>query len=181
MKKNQKTMIIVLIGAFIIILSFSFFVGNDNSNNKGNSRTDTELSNDPNLIFENAKKESENVKDSEKNEFKEIDIDTYLEYYQGNENKLILIARPTCSYCQIAEPILKNIAYENNLEINYLNTDNFKDDDEAKLVKSDDFFNEGFGTPLLLVVKDKKIVDKIDGLTDKSHYIEFLKANNFIN
>lgn len=182
MKNNQKkTIIYVLIGAFIIILGFSFFVGTDKDTGKKNSNTYSELTEDPNKIFENAQKESASVKESEKKELNDINIDTYLEYYQGEENKIILIARPTCSYCQIAKPIIQNIAYEKAVEVFYLNTDNFKNDDETKLVKSNEFFSEGFGTPLLLVVKNNKIVDKIDGLTDKAHYIEFFKNNGFIN
>ncbi|MCI8569664.1 MAG: hypothetical protein HFJ11_06810 [Bacilli bacterium] len=180
MQKNQKTMVYVLIGAFIIILGFSFFVGTEDTNNNTKNNGKYEISEEPNKILENAQNESKKVKEEEQKELTEINIDKYLEYYQGSENKIILIARPTCSYCQIAEPIIRKIAKEKDLEINYLNTDNFENDDEAKLVKSDEFFNEGFGTPLLLIVKDNKIVDKIDGLTDTAHYTEFFKTYGFI-
>ena len=176
MKENKKIVVYILIGLFIIILGFSFVVGSD----KNTSSNNDTYSNNPNQIIANAQKESENVKDSEKKELTEINVDTYLEYYKSSDSKLILVARPTCQYCQIAEPIIQNIAYEKNIEINYLNTDNFKDDDESRFVKSDEYFNEGFGTPLLLVVKDNKIIDKVDGLTDKAHYIEFFQKHGFI-
>lgn len=176
MEKNQKIMISLLIGVFVILLGFSFFVGKDDSDSSNN-----QMSEETNSIIDNAQKESDSVKDSEKKELTEIKMDKYIELYEGNESKLILIARPTCHYCQIAEPIIKNIAYENDLEIYYLNTDNFEGDDETKLVQSNEYFSEEFGTPLLLVVKNNEIIDKVDGLTDKSNYIEFFKSNGFIN
>ena len=54
------------------------------------------------------------------------------------------------------------------------------DDDVAKLVSSDDYFSEGYGTPLLLVVGDGKISNKIEGLATKSEYISFFKENKFM-
>ena len=66
------------------------------------------------------------------------------------------------------------------ININYLNTDEFKDDDQEKLVNSDDTFTNGFGTPLLLVVSNNKIVDSVDGLTDNAHYTEFFKKYGYI-
>ena len=73
--------------------------------------------------MENAEKESESVKSNEIKELNNINVSDYLEFYAGEESKLVLVARPTCHYCQIAEPILQNIAYKYDLEINYLNTD----------------------------------------------------------
>lgn len=179
MEKKKEILKWVFILSFIVILVMSFFVGsNDESSSKKGSGN--ELTEDANVIIANAQKESSSVKDGEKKELSEIRMDTYLEYFNGSEDKIVLIARPTCQYCQVAEPIIQNVAFENDLDIYYLNTDNFEGEDEANLVRSDDFFSEGFGTPLLLVVKDGKIVNKVDGLTDKAHYIDFFKNTGFI-
>ena len=78
-----------------------------------------ELSNDPETIYANAQKESETVKSDEMKEFNSIDVTTYLDYYAGEDTKLVLLARPTCHYCQIAEPILQNIMYEYNIDLLY--------------------------------------------------------------
>lgn len=138
-------------------------------------------SDDIKVIIANAQSESASVKEEEKKDFIDINIDEYLEKYNGNEKSLVLIGRPTCQYCQIAEPILHNISYVYNIDINYLNTDNFQDGDSQKLVESDSFFSSGFGTPLLLVLSNGNINDKVDGLTDTAHYIKFLENNGFIN
>lgn len=174
MEKKQKIFVGILIGTFVILLFISFFVGNPESTTTNN------LSENPNVIMNNAQNESAAVKKEEKKELTEINMDTYLEYYAGSEGKIVLIGYPSCPYCQIAQPIIQNLAYEYDLEINYLNTDNFTAEDEANLSKSDEFFDEGFGTPLLLVVKDDKIVNKVDGLTDKGHYKKFFKEEGFI-
>lgn len=175
MEKNQKIIIVSLIIVLAVLLIASSFIGSDNKENKSNV-----LSNDPNQIMKNVQTESNNINQAERKKSTEINTDTYLEYLKGTENKLILVARPTCSACQLAYPIVENVAYKYNLEIFYLNTDNFGGEDEANFVRSNEMFSEGFGTPMLLAVSNNKIVDYIDGVTDTAHYEDFLKKHNFI-
>ena len=174
--KNNKILVILGIVLAVILIIICSMVGTDSNNTK----TDKVME-DGQTIVTNAQKESEAVKDEEKKEFTQINVDKYLEYYAGEENKIILVARPTCHYCQIAEPILKNISFKYNIEINYLNTDEFSDDDQTKFINSDDTFKDGFGTPFLLIVSNNKIVSSVNGLTDEDHYISFFKTNGFIN
>ena len=174
--KNNKILVILGIVLAAILIIICSMVGTDSNNTK----TDKVVE-DGQTIVTNAQKESEAVKDDEKKEFTQINVDKYLEYYAGEENKIILVARPTCHYCQIAEPILQNISFKYNIEINYLNTDEFSDDDQTKCVNSDDTFKDGFGTPFLLIVSNNKIVSSVNGLTDEDHYISFFKTNGFIN
>lgn len=180
MEKNKNILKWVFIISFVVILVMSFFVGSNDESKSSKGNSNNGVTEDANVIIANAQKESSSIKDEEKKELAEIRMDTYLEYFNGSEDKIVLIARPTCQYCQVAEPIIQNVAFEHDLDISYLNTDNFEGEDETKLVKSDEFFSEGFGTPLLLVVKDGKIVNKVDGLTDKAHYTEFFKDTGFI-
>lgn len=174
--KNNKILVILGIVLAAILIIICSMVGTDSNNTK----TDKVVE-DGQTIVTNAQKESEAVKDDEKKEFTQINVDKYLEYYAGEENKIILVARPTCHYCQIAEPILQNISFKYNIEINYLNTDEFSDDDQTKFVNSDDTFKDGFGTPFLLIISNNKIVSSVNGLTDEDHYISFFKTNGFIN
>ena len=175
MEKKKVFISVGIILAVILLIACSTIREKTGTSNDLNN-----TSNDASTIVANAQKESNAVKDSEKKDFTQIDVDKYLDYYKGEENTLILIARPTCHYCQIAEPIIQNIAYKYDININYLNTDEFKDDDQEKLVNSDDTFTNGFGTPLLLVVSNNKIVDSVDGLTDNAHYTEFFKKYGYI-
>ncbi len=145
-------------------------------NNKNNKNE----SNEAQSILEKAELESKNVKETEQKDFKMINLATYIEYYASDEDILVLLARPTCHYCQIAEPILKNLAYKYDIEINYLNTDDFTEEDNNNLMASDEFFSSGYGTPILLYIKNNSIIDKVDGLTNSDGYIEFLRTNGFI-
>ena len=175
MEKKKVFIIIGVILAVILLIACS-----KKKKKTGTSNDLNNTSNDASTIVANAQKESNAVKESEKKDFTQIDVDKYLEYYKGEENTLILIARPTCHYCQIAEPIIQNIAYKYDININYLNTDELDDDGNTKLIKSDDYFSEGYGTPLILVVQKNKIVDKIEGLTSKEDIVSFFKKYDFI-
>lgn len=176
--KENKVLIIVAAIVIVGLLVLSFLI--DSGSTKTTTVKESELSNDPQTILANAQQESESVKENEKKDFKEIRVADYLEYRDGLKPTLILVARPTCGYCQIAEPILQKISYEYNLEINYLNTDEFTEEEEANFLQSDEFFTNSFGTPLLLVVNNSTITDKVDGLTDYAHYVSFLQKNGMI-
>lgn len=171
MKEETKNIIIIVIVIAVLVGLVALL---------GGSKNEKKLEESPEIILKNAEKESSSVKESDKKDFIQINVDKYLEYYNGNEKKVILIARPTCHYCQIAEPILQKLSKELSIDINYLNTDNFGEEDEAKLVSSNEFFEEGYGTPILLVVSKSSIIDKVDGLTDSTHYIDFFQRNEII-
>lgn len=171
-----KTMIIIA-GVAVVCL-ISFLVSSQANNSEGNTNDNSSSSSS---IIEKAQSESAAVNDSEMKDFSQIDVDRYLDMYTGKKNKVVLVARPTCSYCQIAEPIIKNIAYKYDIEVNYLNTDDFADDDESRFIQSDELFSEGYGTPMLLLISNNEIVDKVDGLADMDGYLDFFKRNNIIS
>lgn len=184
--KNKKVFKGIVIAVLVVLVcALCYFASSAASAKAGESYSDSsnsteQTSNDAMDMTTRAQEESANVSDDEKKDFNDIDIDRYLELYDGDENAIVLFSRPTCGYCQIAEPILHHIAYQYDLTINHINTDEMDSDDETNLVQSDDYFSEGFGTPLLLVVSDGKIVDKISGLVDTDTYVKFFTTNGFI-
>ena len=173
--KNKE--VFAVIGVIIVALILVFTLGSGDKKKKKKSLDDTNV---VDSILANAAKESASVKEEETKEFSSINVSELVDIYKGEESKIVLIARPTCHYCQIAEPILHNIAYKYDLDINYLNTDDFTEDDEKTFEEIDELFSQGIGTPLLLIVGNNKINDTVDGLTDTSHYISFFKENGFI-
>ena len=174
-KKTTVITIIVVVVLLALLIVAALVGGKSSSKNEEPTERTAET------VVANAEKESAAVKENEKKEFTYINVDTYLEYLNNSENTFILVARPTCHYCQIAEPILQYIGYRTDLDIYYLNTDNFQEGDSQRLRESDEFFSGGFGTPILLILGNGKIHDKVDGLTDLTHYVEFLRENKFIN
>ena len=110
--------------------------------------------------------------------FNELSIDNYLKMLKEDEKNIILIARPTCSYCEMFTPILKEAADDMNLVINYVNTDEFSSDDWEKFESSLSYFSENdWGTPLTLIVQNGKVVADNSGYTDIETIKTFFKNN----
>lgn len=121
----------------------------------------------------------------EKEEYKEIlnyvDYNEYKSLISSSNAQLIVMVQTGCSACISAKPILEQIVEENNITINALNITNLSDDDKESLSSSLDYLNENdWGTPLLLVVKDNKVIDASNGYLDKKTYETFLNKNGFI-
>lgn len=110
--------------------------------------------------------------------FNKVSIDEYLNLIKSSDKQIILIARPTCGYCEKFTPILKQAMEDMNLTINYVNTDNFSSDDWTKFQSSFDYLaSDEWGTPLTLVVQDGKIVDKSNGYVELDAIKEFFAKN----
>lgn len=126
--------------------------------------------------------EPETFSEEEQAELKNVTVDDYLALKAGSDVSIIYIARPTCSHCVTQTPRMKYIKYKYGVEINYLNTDEFNEDgtDYDKLVASDSFFDEGFGTPTILIVQNDKIIDSVSGESDISDVVELFKTHGLI-
>ena len=137
-------------------------------------------------------------KNTEPFEFTYIELDEYLKYLNDSEARIIYVARPDCSYCQMESPIVKKLASKYNLTLYYLDTTNFVEHDEdgkvvydsegyavysedgKKFMASAEVYNNGWGTPNTIIVKDGKIVDGIYGYVEESELKTLFKNNGFI-
>ena len=175
--KDKKFAIIGTVIVIALLIVAVVFAGKSDKN-KDN---DLQFSNDAETIIANAEKESAAVVEGAKKEFDRIDVNQYLEYYAGETPTLVMVARETCHYCQIAEPIVQSIMKEYDIAVNYLDVDEFTEETSEQFKASDEMFADGFGTPMLLLVGNNSIIDLVDGLTDKAHFVEFFRSNGFIN
>ena len=178
-EKVKNTTIVVLV--LIIVFGASYFTSELKDCDNGGSSTTT--SSTDNSSSNDTTSTSSDIPEDEQGDLNEIDIDEYLDLLKGDEASIIYVARPTCHYCQEMEPIVKNIVYEYGVTVNYLNTDELDDEGQAEFIKSDDYFEEkgGYGTPMLIIVKDDEFVDVLEGLTDKDTVVKFFKDNGLIN
>lgn len=177
MEKKKNIIIGIVVGVLVIGLFIAtMFIGSNEESGTNNNGTYV----DPNVIIANAESESKKITKDQMKDLNEINIDKYLYLYASEELDLVLLSRPTCPYCQITDPIIRKLAKDYDLTINYLNSDNFSDDDKLKFIKHNEKFAEGFGTPMLLVVGNNSLVTYVEGLTDTEHFLQFFKENNFI-
>lgn len=112
--------------------------------------------------------------------FKELTLDEYLKLIKEDEKNIILVARPTCSYCELFTPILKEAADDMDLEINYVNTDSFTNEDWTKFNNSLSYLSEeDWGTPLTLIVENEEVIADNGGYVDLSTIKTFFEENGF--
>lgn len=175
MKENDKKIFIVGVVVIVVLMLISFSIKDKNYEEKT-----TSSSKEVEQIMANAEKESEAAKEKELDELPNISLDDYMEIYKGTTPRVVLIASPTCHYCQIAEPIIRDIVTDTKIEVNYLDSSKFTEEDYDRFTATNEFFENGFGTPLMLIVGNEEIIDKVDGMTDKSHYLEFFNNNNLL-
>ena len=111
--------------------------------------------------------------------------DKYLEdfysAFNGSEEKLIMIGRDNCSWCQLFKPVLDSMHDKFGLEYLYVNTNELTSGVFKNLLKSIGVDENNFGTPYTIVVKDGNVVDSLSGYVDDLELLTFLKKYDFID
>ena len=112
--------------------------------------------------------------------FNEVTLDEYLSLIKEDEQNIILVARPTCTYCELFTPTLKQAMDDMKLTINYIDTDKFTNEDWTTFNSSLDYLNtEEWGTPLVLIVKSGQTVAVNSGYVDLGTIKSFFEANGY--
>lgn len=114
--------------------------------------------------------------------FNEITYSNYLEKIDSNEPFLVVIVKDGCGYCEMYEPILKEVADEYNLPINYINLTNLSEEDYNDLAQSNAYLKKNqWGTPTTLFMLGDSVIDSIGGYADKDKFVDFVKENFVVN
>ncbi len=170
--KNKSDIIFIIVSIFVLVIitiSSYYYYNKENKKEKSDIETD---------FFNAVLQESKEVKN--KKDFNKINVDQYLELYNGSKDAVVLVGQDGCQYCDVAEPIIQGIMYDNNIEVNYLLTNDFTEETESKFMNSNERL-KSFSTPLLLIVSNGEIKDEVDSLMHTEDYIKFFKDNNIIN
>ncbi len=101
--------------------------------------------------------------------------------FEGSEKKLVMIGRENCSWCQLFQPSLEFMHNKYGFEYQYIDINKLTSSTFKKLLKDINVKEEDFGTPLTIVVKDKQVIDSINGYADEQKLLEFLKENEFVD
>ena len=114
--------------------------------------------------------------------FNEITYSNYLEKIDSNEPFLVDIVKDGCGYCEMYEPILKEVADEYNLPINYINLTNLSEEEYNNLAQSNAYLKKNqWGTPTTLFMLGDSVIDSIGGYVDKDKFVDFVKENFVVN
>lgn len=118
----------------------------------------------------------------EARELTEITYNEFSTQSAGSEKEVVMVGRPTCSWCMQFKPILEEVQTEYNIDIYYLNTDEMSSDEVTQYLTFDETSGQagGIATPILLVTQNGAIVNRIDGYVDKASVVEFLQSEGII-
>ena len=115
----------------------------------------------------------------------EITYDEYLDILDSDELSAILLAKPTCSWCQKYKPVLREVANENMKEVYYLDTSKLTSEQYANVIKNSPAVQKesktDIPTPTTILVRDGKEISGVVGYIEKDKVNSFLKENGFIN
>ena len=108
-------------------------------------------------------------------------LNDFYSAFNGSEEKLVMIGRDNCSWCQLFKPSLDSMHDKFGLEYLYVNTNELTSGVFKKLLKDIGVDEKEFGTPYTIVVKDGKVVDSLHGYVDEVELLSFLKKHSFVD
>lgn len=125
-----------------------------------------------------AQKEAEEKKLTESiSNLTQIDVDQFVEKLGSKDTKIILVASLTCPHCTQIKPKINELAKKLDAEISYLELSTLTEEEQSKFYSSNEFLAEGTSIPLVIAVKDNKVVDSFVGNIEQSEIESFIKKN----
>ena len=101
------------------------------------------------------------------------------EVLTSNTKQAIYIGRPTCSYCQMFEPVLQEMKESYNFDYYYINTDELTTSQIRGVLATLGIKEDEFGTPYIVFMEDGKMVSNHVGYTDARTFFDKLKQNGY--
>jgi predicted bacteriocin transport accessory protein len=163
LKKYGHLLIISII--IIITISISLTLKNNNSNNETIDITAYKTAD----IYNNNNGVGELI---------DTDTELFEKIQASDKVSIIYIARPSCSFCNRFEPIVKEVAAEYGLDMYYTNIDEWAPNDVERYLYST--LNKFEGTPTVLIMYKGKEANISVGYQKKESFVNFLKSADLI-
>lgn len=161
---NAVGIIILLVVVFGGIFFLSENTG-DRSLDKGEVEQEEQVVTNPLL------EEGQTI-DEEK--MKELDVIDYEEFQKYLKKKkattVVLLGYDDCYWCQQQKPILQMLMYEKDLDVKYLKTTDLTKAQVAEIEELNEEL-EGFGSPVLIAIKNKKVSVMSSGAINRTQLI----------
>ncbi len=108
-------------------------------------------------------------------------IDELKDVMDSKEAKIVYLAKDSCYYCNLLEPITTSMKEEFDLDYYNIDTSELSSAELAKILKILDIDYDAFGTPYIVIVKDGEKVDEHVGYTDEDVLFDLFKSNGLIS
>ncbi len=113
--------------------------------------------------------------------YNKISIEDFMSLVDKDELSFVYIGKNNCDACKKQTEVLSKIIDEYKIKVNYLSIAKISSYDlYERLVPLEKDFEQGIGTPTLMLVKNKKIVMYKRGFIEESNLIKLLQDNKFI-
>lgn len=115
--------------------------------------------------------------------FDTVDADKVIDLYKSDDIQVIYVGRETCGYCVQFLPVLQQAQEDYGYKTKYLDITTVTEDGQKAILEKDndeDFLATNFGaTPMVMLVKDGKLVDGWVGYAEYETFAKFLEDNGF--
>ena len=129
---------------------------------------------------ETPKEETESTGEYDVSMFTTIDADGVVNAFNDDEMSVVYFGRATCGYCVQFLPVLQQAQSEYGYKTKYVDISTISEDEITKITSLDSFFENYYGsTPIVVLLKDGKVVDYQLGYTDYSTFASMLENNGF--
>ncbi len=106
-----------------------------------------------------------------------IDIDKLEELFSSNQTQIILVASLECPHCTAFKPKINELAANIDNDIYYFELSTLTKEETQRFYNVNEFLNQGTAIPLVMAVKDNKVIDSFTGNIEKEDVLSFLKKN----
>jgi predicted bacteriocin transport accessory protein len=107
-------------------------------------------------------------------------MEEYAEILEKEGNHIVYLGRPSCSYCQAFEPILKSLDAQYKFGYDYINTDLISSEQVSQILAKLGILETEFGTPYLVFMNGDKVIDEAVGYMTAENLFAVLKENNYV-
>lgn len=109
-----------------------------------------------------------------------IDLKEYKTKLAEDKLNVFVVGQSTCGYCIQAKLVLNELVEQKDIEINYVNISYMTTDEKTEFDSSLDYLKSSYGTPVMLVTKNGKLVDVLEGYAPMANYVQFLEKNGVL-
>lgn len=111
-----------------------------------------------------------------------INLEEFNNLLNSSQKSVILIGKDDCKYCNEVIETLNTISINYDIKINYINIGLINSDASLTLQKelNELDYNDGFTTPLTLIVENNKLLNYVIGASNEQYFIDIFTENGII-